>query len=85
MGGAESCGLTLSVRMEPRVIRISTRTQGGRDTHDKEHVRPVTTTQGEACFPTTGTSFLLTVTWVAAPATSVLKLKLYLGGVEDGL
>ena len=39
------------------------------ETHDEEHVRPVTTTQGEAYFLTIGASFLFTVTCVAAAAT----------------
>ena len=41
--------------------------------HNEEHVRPVTTTQGEAYFPTTSASFPVTITCVTAATTSSLK------------
>ena len=50
--------------------------------HDKEHVQPVTTAQGEAYFPTIGASFLVVITWTPAAASHSQSLIKVVQGVS---
>lgn len=68
MDEAESYVLTLSVMIGTRVRHTSTRTWMV-ETHDKEHVQPVTATRGEEYFPTIGASFLFMIAWIAVTSS----------------